>query len=90
MDDLLALLYLVLSGWVEVLPLKSYALSPRTLQLKAMANTLQRNVVDARAAVKSETYQDFLNDLRGCFEAPESNDVRVSDLLCLVLAMEGM
>ncbi|KAF1794958.1 hypothetical protein GQ600_19314 [Phytophthora cactorum] len=64
-------------GWVLVTPLKSYALSPRTLQLKAMAKTLQRNAVDARAAVNPETYRCFLDDLRGCFEAPESKDVRV-------------
>ncbi|UIZ27404.1 hypothetical protein KXD40_005766 [Peronospora effusa] len=75
----------VLSGWVDVLPLKSYALSPRTLQLRAMAKVLQRNVVDARAAVKPETYQVFLNDLRGCFEAPESKDVREVVLLMLVM-----
>ncbi|CAI5724760.1 unnamed protein product [Peronospora destructor] len=75
----------VLSGWVKVLPLKSYALSPRTLQLRAMAKALQRNVVDARAAVKPETYQIFLNDLRDCFEAPESKDVREVVLLMLVM-----
>ncbi|POM75308.1 Hypothetical protein PHPALM_7606, partial [Phytophthora palmivora] len=63
-------------GWVLVPPLQSYALSPRTLQLKAMAKTLQRNAVDARAAVNPETYHGFLNDLRGCFEASESKDVR--------------
>lgn len=58
-------------------PLKSYALSPRSLQLKALAKTVQRNAVDARAAVKPETYDGFLNDLQRCFEAPESRDVRV-------------
>ncbi|CAH0476468.1 unnamed protein product [Peronospora belbahrii] len=75
----------VLSGWVAVFPLKSYALSPRTLQLRAMAKTLQRNAVDARAAVKRETFQAFLNDLRGCFEAPDSQDVREVVLLMLVM-----
>lgn len=59
-------------------PLKSYALSPRVLQLKAMAKTLQRNAVDARAAANPETYCGFLHDLRACFEEPESKDVRVS------------
>ncbi|KAI9906015.1 hypothetical protein PsorP6_013676 [Peronosclerospora sorghi] len=67
----------VLSGCVTVPPLKSYALSPRTLQLKAMAKTLQRNAVDARAAVKPETYQTFLKDLRELFEAHDSKVVRV-------------
>ncbi|KAG3114816.1 hypothetical protein PI124_g6439 [Phytophthora idaei] len=75
----------VLSGWVLVTPLKSYALSPRTLQLKAMAKTLQRNAVDARAAVNPETYRCFLDDLRGCFEAPESKDVQEVLLLMLVM-----
>ncbi|ETP26442.1 hypothetical protein F441_00844 [Phytophthora nicotianae CJ01A1] len=75
----------VLSGWVLVAPLKSYALSPRTLQLKAMAKTLQRNAVDARAAVNPETYHCFLNDLQGCFEAPDSKDVREVVVLMLVM-----
>jgi hypothetical protein len=76
--QLVGLFCAVLSGWVLVRPLKSYALSPRTLQLKTIAKTLQRNAVDARAAANSETYRGFLNDLRGCFEEPESKDVRVS------------
>ena len=72
-----AVLRQVLAGWVVVLPLKSYAFSPRTLQLRSMATTLQRNVGDARAANKPETYQTFLKDLRESFEAPESQEVRV-------------
>ncbi|EEY61270.1 uncharacterized protein PITG_01537 [Phytophthora infestans T30-4] len=75
----------VLSGWVLVPPFKSYALSPRTLQLKVMAKTLQRNAVDARAAVHPEIYRCFLDDLQGCFEAPESNDVREVMVLMLVM-----
>ncbi|KAG7375887.1 hypothetical protein PHYPSEUDO_014914 [Phytophthora pseudosyringae] len=75
----------VLSGWALVPSRKSYALSPRTLQLKAMAKTLQRNAVDARAAVDSETYRCFLDDLRGCFEAHESKDVREVVVLMLVM-----
>ncbi|CAI5741052.1 unnamed protein product [Hyaloperonospora brassicae] len=75
----------VLTGWIEVLPLKSYAFSPRTLQLKSMATTLQRNVGDARAANKPGTYQTFLKDLRECFEAPESQEVREVVLLMLVM-----
>ncbi|KAG6961473.1 hypothetical protein JG687_00007694 [Phytophthora cactorum] len=50
-----------------------------------MAKTLQRNAVDARAAVNPETYRCFLDDLRGCFEAPESKDVREVLLLMLVM-----
>lgn len=75
----------VLSGWVMVSPLKSYSLSPRTLQLKAMAKTLQRNAVDARAAADSDTYRRFLEDLRDCFETPESKDVREVVVLMLVM-----
>ncbi|KAL4108681.1 hypothetical protein PRIC1_000391 [Phytophthora ramorum] len=75
----------VLSGWILVPPLKSYALSPRTLQLKAMAKTLQRNAVDARAAANPETYRKFLNDLQSCFEVLESKDVREVVVLMLVM-----
>ncbi|CEG43058.1 nadph-dependent diflavin [Plasmopara halstedii] len=75
----------VLSGWVEILPLKSYALLPRTLYLKSMAKTLQRNAVDARAAISPKTYQCFLEDLRDCFKAPDGNDVREVVVLMLVM-----
>ncbi|KAK1941653.1 hypothetical protein P3T76_006717 [Phytophthora citrophthora] len=75
----------VLSGWVMVSPLKSYSLSPRTLQLKAMAKTLQRNAVDARAAADSDIYRRFLEDLQDCFETPESKDAR--EVVVLMLAM---
>ncbi|KAE9046933.1 hypothetical protein PR003_g1289 [Phytophthora rubi] len=75
----------VLSGWVLIPPFKSFALSPRILQLKAMAKTLQRNAVDARAAVNPETYCGFLSDLRSCFEGTGSNDVREVVVLMLVM-----
>ncbi|KAG6598056.1 nadph-dependent diflavin [Phytophthora cinnamomi] len=75
----------VLLGWVSIPPFKSFALSPRTLQLKAMAKTLQRNAVDARAAVNPETYRGFLSDLRSCFEEPESKDVREVVVLMVVM-----
>ncbi|OWY99397.1 hypothetical protein PHMEG_00029600 [Phytophthora megakarya] len=75
----------VLSGWVLVPPLKSYTLSPRTLQLKVMAKTLQRNAVDARAAVNEETYRGFLNDLIDCMGDDDNKDVVEVVVLMLVM-----
>ncbi|KAG7401194.1 hypothetical protein PHYBOEH_002378 [Phytophthora boehmeriae] len=75
----------VLSGWVEVPPLKSYVLSPRTLQLKAMAKTLQRNVVDARAALDPNTYRVFLSDLKACYVDRANKDVREVVVVMLVM-----
>ncbi|GMF33301.1 unnamed protein product [Phytophthora fragariaefolia] len=50
-----------------------------------MAKTLQRNAVDARAAVDPETYYGFLKDLRNCFAEPDSKDTREVVVLMLVM-----